>query len=445
MGELFSYSLLSAITLALCWLPYRLWMSGRKQFALNRFCVCLIFILSLVSPFIVFNTGGASPASADFNILPAMPTSELAVGEGSAPKGIGIWPFVVLLFAVGVTCSALNYLWSLVRIRLILRRSRKESIDSTKIRVTHDTSLSPFSCGNKIIISDAMFRSESLSVVLTHERAHIRHLHWLDLILAQVVVIIQWYNPVAWWLHKELKEIHEYQADEDVVGSGVDELAYQKFLVAVSFSPKFNLPADFLSAGTIRKRIMMMNQRKPSGLKRLIAIAVVPAFALGVMACNQAPVKHFVRQLQSASLSEILSFNYGGDDEISQDADLRNLDNQRVLNGDTESQRSSISEEDRFTEAAYPGGTPELMMFLMANLKYPEEAERNNEQGQVIIAFELTADGDVKSIKVDKSVSKSLDAEALRVSSLIRKFTPATLNGTPVESTYRLPINFKTK
>lgn len=452
MGELFSYSILSGIVLTACYLPYRLWMAGRKQFALNRLAICVIYALALLSPFLVFSDGVRPGNNTDifFKAVPAV--SDLMPVEKAPEKGWNLVSILTLTYAVGMACMSLLYICGLVKILMIVRRSCREKIGSTILRVTDDKNLSPFSWRKTIIVGKRIFESDSVAMVVAHEGSHIAHSHWMDLLLAQIVLIVQWYNPVAWKLRAELKELHEYQADDDVVRSGVDPLAYQEFLVSVAFSSKFNLPADFLGAGDIRKRITMMNRRNPAGLKRLAVIAVLPAFVIGVMACNLEQVKAVVEQVKSVSLSGCFGENAEIDGtngrhtyvEAARSEGMDLKENKEFSENKTFSEgNDSLEDDGEFTDACYPGGMAALMQFLNVNLKYPAEAERDSIQGRVIISFAITADGDVKSRKVEKSVHKYLDEEAMRVSALIKKFEPAVRNGTPVASTFYLPFNFK--
>ena len=94
--------------------------------------------------------------------------------------------------------------------------------------------------------------------------------------------------------------------------------------------------------------------------------------------------------------------------------------------------------------AEFPGGTMALMSFLSQNIKYPQEAKDNNIQGRVIVTFTVQPDGKVTDAHVEKSVHPLLDAEAIRVVSLMPAFNPALkADGTPVSVTTAVPVNFR--
>ena len=111
-----------------------------------------------------------------------------------------------------------------------------------------------------------------------------------------------------------------------------------------------------------------------------------------------------------------------------------------------------ISDPDPVTEivdetadqmASYPGGTPALMDFLKENIKYPEQAEREGIEGRVVAGFIVERDGSVSNIEILKSVHPLLDAEVVRVMSLMPNWIPGRQNGQPVRVKYSLPITFR--
>ena len=93
--------------------------------------------------------------------------------------------------------------------------------------------------------------------------------------------------------------------------------------------------------------------------------------------------------------------------------------------------------------AYYPGGIPALMDFLNENIKYPEQAEREGIEGRVVAGFIVERDGSVSNIEILKSVHPLLDAEVVRVMSLMPNWIPGRQNGQPVRVKYSLPITFR--
>lgn len=101
------------------------------------------------------------------------------------------------------------------------------------------------------------------------------------------------------------------------------------------------------------------------------------------------------------------------------------------------------SGKDKIVMPEYPGGEKALHEYILSELTYPQEAMQNNEVGEVIVGFSIGIDGSVSSVRVLKSVSPSLDQEAIRVVKGMRYWNPARKNGRLVRAEMSIPINFK--
>lgn len=100
------------------------------------------------------------------------------------------------------------------------------------------------------------------------------------------------------------------------------------------------------------------------------------------------------------------------------------------------------SKKDKIVMPEYPGGESELYKFLARELVYPDDA--GSEVGEVLVGFSIGMDGSVSGVRVLKSVSPALDAEAVRVVKMMKYWKPGTRNGKPVRAEMSIPINFKT-
>lgn len=92
---------------------------------------------------------------------------------------------------------------------------------------------------------------------------------------------------------------------------------------------------------------------------------------------------------------------------------------------------------------AFPGGETALFQYLARSIKYPIIAQKNKEQGSVILQMVIGKDGLLSNIRVTKSVSPTLDAEAVRVISSMPRWEPGMDKGKPVAIQYTLPIKFR--
>ena len=93
----------------------------------------------------------------------------------------------------------------------------------------------------------------------------------------------------------------------------------------------------------------------------------------------------------------------------------------------------------------FPGGSMALFEYLMQNVKYPEDAEKQKVEGSVIANFVVEADGTIANVDVSRPVFPSLDAEAIRVLKAMPKWTPGRQDGKAVRVRYVVPVRFKLK
>ena len=95
------------------------------------------------------------------------------------------------------------------------------------------------------------------------------------------------------------------------------------------------------------------------------------------------------------------------------------------------------------TQPQFPGGDFMLNDFISHNVRYPEVDMKKGVQGRVIIQFIVDKSGKVRDPKILRSVSPTIDAEAIRVVNLLPDFVPGRQNGEAVSVKYNLPISFK--
>lgn len=111
--------------------------------------------------------------------------------------------------------------------------------------------------------------------------------------------------------------------------------------------------------------------------------------------------------------------------------------NHQALNDKGDEKYTVVEEMPQF-----PGGSEAMMSWIASNTNYPAEALKNKIAGIVFIAFTVSSTGKVENVKVDRSVSPVLDAEALRVIKSMPDWKPGTQHGKPVDVQYKVPVQF---
>lgn len=288
MGALICYMVEMSVFMTLLYLGYKWLMAGSTLHTFNRFTLLGIIVASALLP-LAMPWFSHTPAI-EIGELYALPSQDLnaASTPGQAPRrlsdlmptpqSVGATAIVLLLGGVIFTlCRSIREVCSLV---CLIRRS--EIIPHGRYRLAiSDEAPGPMSWGRYIILRGEDM-DEYREMVLTHELAHLNLLHWLDLLLAQTAVIFQWFSPAAHLIKRELKTVHEFQADRCVARSGLDIREYQLMLLKKTVGSSFPTFTDSLNHSHIKLRITMMMKKESSKMRPLTALSL-PAISLAAL------------------------------------------------------------------------------------------------------------------------------------------------------------------
>ena len=198
------------------------------------------------------------------------------------------WRMVLVsIYLIGVAVYLVKFVCGLASIGMLIRRSKCREMADGTILVTHTKDYSPFSWMRYIIVSERDLQ-ENHDMILAHERAHIRLGHSWDLLFVQLCSIVQWFNPAAWLLKRELEAIHEYEADSATLHEGFDARQYQLRLFEAATGVKYSsFTNNFINCST-KKRIVMMMKKQTSPWALLKALYVLPValVAVSVISCT---------------------------------------------------------------------------------------------------------------------------------------------------------------
>ncbi|MDE6512593.1 MAG: M56 family metallopeptidase [Muribaculaceae bacterium] len=256
MGTLFAYSITVSLILLLAYGGYRLSRSGSAQ--LRRATLLGIYALAFIAApaLLSLNFGG------DVRDVP-MPASEALPEVTITTDGSSATIFDILLkiYVVGAGFCLLMTLVQLVRVSVLLRASKRLKVNGLTVYVHNRRDLSPFSFGRIVVACAPDIDNEA---IMTHEGAHVARHHTLDLCIAQLAATLCWYCPVAWQLRRELKLVHEFQADDAVIRGVSDSGSYCRLLVERAAELRILAIANSFNHNNLKQRIMMM-QTPPSG------------------------------------------------------------------------------------------------------------------------------------------------------------------------------------
>ena len=179
----------------------------------------------------------------------------------------------------------LRMLWAVAMVCGKIRRAECVTLESgAKLRLCEEQT-TPFSWFGNIVISRSDFEQDA-ELILRHEQAHIKLRHSWDILFMDAMSCMQWFNPAMWLLRRELQAIHEFEADDAVLQSGVDAQEYQLLLVRKAVGQRFYSIANCLNHSKLKNRIAMMLQKKSSRWATAKALFILPltCIALGAFA-----------------------------------------------------------------------------------------------------------------------------------------------------------------
>ena len=320
MGIFLAYTLKSAFCLILFYPAYRLLLSRETFHRFNRIALLALLALSALLPLVTI--GGALPTSSVATTMPqALPTLQPqamdAVQEvASAPLTTLGWAHALLwIYLLGCIVYACRQLISFVRLGSLIRKAELEPMPDyinikergTHVRLyVHDEELAPFSWMHLIVVSRKSLE-ESGRAILIHELAHIAHRHSWDLLLADVCLLFQWFNPTAWLLKQELRTVHEYEADDMVVQSGINARDYQTLLIKKAVGTRLYSMANNLNHSSLKKRITMMLKKRSNPWARLKYLSILPLAALSVAVFARPEVSNKLNEISSVKVNDLTS------------------------------------------------------------------------------------------------------------------------------------------
>ena len=430
MGTFIVYILKSAVCLVAFYLFYK-WLLSRETFhRFNRLALLGVLAFSLVLPLVEVSVKRAvpiqQPVRALEQVLMSADVSEAVYVEQS---GTALWlQALLIIYGVGVVFFLVRNLWSLGRLVGLLRSGRFERVEDYLPQggqgiklVVHRQDIAPFSWMRFIVISRQNLE-ENGREILIHERAHIRLGHSWDVLLADLCCFVQWFNPAAWLLKRELQSVHEYEADDAVLREGVNAKEYQLLLIKKAVGTRLYSMANSLNHSSLKKRITMMMKPKSNPWARMKYAYVLPLAALTMTAFARPEVSEVTKEISGAKVSNL----------------VENL----------QANRTQINAKDSIYRVVdvmpeFPGGVQAMMEFMKNNLRYPEELRAKGTQGRVVVQFVVNKDGSFSDMEVIRKIDPLMDAEALRVINAMPRWKPGMQDGKPVAVKYTVPVLFK--
>ncbi|PLX05499.1 MAG: hypothetical protein C0598_14460 [Marinilabiliales bacterium] len=433
---LLSYLVRSTIIISILYTVYYVFFSKQKSLVFNRILLISIVLTGILTPVLIKlnlslseNFGSLLVNKINLNYWLEEVTINANLSEHT--NAVISWEKLIIPVYLIISLALLiNLIIKIVKIIKLINNNQKYHNQGFNYVILKNSS-SAFSFFNYLFIGDKIYNKPEVSTsIIEHEKNHIRQKHSLDILLAEILIIINWFNPISYLIKKSLSETHEYLADEGTLNELNNIDNYKLLLLRNSSLPIINSITHNFSYPLLKKRIDMMT-RKNSKIKMILGAIVLPiAFGISILACSSPKSDAMDDKVKQEK--EVMVNNPGEDyPPPPEKSNTENTDSDEVV--------FTVVE----TMPEFPGGRSELYKYLGENIKYPESAKKDGVQGKVFVSYVVNTDGSITDAKILRGVSEELDAEALRVIKSMPNWKPGEQKGKKVRVAFNLPINFK--
>ena len=235
---------------------------------------------------------------------------ELPLQETAPTASTPFLPIVLLgIYVIGMLAYWFMVIRSFIEVWKMIASHPKQWKDGCWLVIIPEK-IPSFSWSNYIVISEEDYRN--YPQVLVHERMHYLCRHSYDILFFTIVHALHWFNPMVWLIRTELKQLHEFEADQGVINQGIDATQYQILLVKKAVGPKLYTIANGFNHTKLKKRITMMIQEKTNGWERLKWLVTVPVVMGAMLVFAQPEVKNKSEEIppvvnQQDAKAEIIS------------------------------------------------------------------------------------------------------------------------------------------
>ena len=309
MEEFLIYDLKVAVLIAVFYFCYRLLMERETMHRLNRIVLLSSILLSMVLPLCVITlhkTVEVEPMrladhpemvitdfgtiSAEESVAPSIKVNRMDIVETLFQPSV-----IFAVFIIGLVCRLLYIANSYRQLCRMIKDSEQHSLEDGVTLAVVDLPVAPFSWMHTIVLSRIDYEECNPSI-LAHERGHIRLHHSWDIVFVEVLTALQWFNPVVWLLRRDLRTVHEYEADASVLSSGSDVSQYIQLLMRKATGTKACILANGINNSVLKKRVTMIIKPKSNRWQWLRTAYLLPIIAISLYASCETKTDYQVKE-----------------------------------------------------------------------------------------------------------------------------------------------------
>ncbi|SDC60006.1 TonB family protein [Williamwhitmania taraxaci] len=282
----------AAFSAAMLYGFYRFVLRKEQHFGANRTFLLLSMLVSIIIPFITITI---IQNVVMHEVAPSVAVLESSQSMGVTPiileQSLSLSEMVGIVYLAITGCMLLRLLLILLQFVLsVSRNSRRETVNG-KVVLISNAYPQTFSFFGIVVMAENDFKRADRHLLIAHEQVHARQLHSLDLLVAELFIVFQWFNPISYLLRDSLHEVHEYLADRCVIQGGADQLSYKRLLLDCITAANMPTLSSSFSAKLSKRRFAMISKKYNKGNRRYkfllsipIAVVLFAMFSLKVEA-----------------------------------------------------------------------------------------------------------------------------------------------------------------
>ncbi len=427
--KLLMYLLECSIILASFYLIYYLLLRRQTTFSTNRIYLLGRLLSSIIIPAIDIQIPGTAPLT-----ISILQIKEVVITSNLSKTKDWVINMDKIIYMIAFISCGVYFLWFAKQLWYIYKMLNNSLVKKKKhIYIVETKHNHAFSFFNYIFINQNIPQTERKKIIL-HEKAHIQQWHTIDRLLIDLILVCQWFNPIAWLYRKSIIENHEFLADASTLKHGVNQIKYQQLLLNQLFRTNQVQFVTYFNQSLIKKRIMMMTKntnKKAERIRFFLALPLALIIAISFSFTGSLP-----KQVLKPTTNNVLQALNNAVSPINQKDTITKSTVKK-----SKSRRVFVVLEEN---ATFQGGDMETFRaWILQNLNYPESAAKKGIQGKVILSFIVEADGKIEEVRVLRGVDPVLDAEGIRVIKSSPAWVPGRQEGKAVAQQFTIPIAFK--
>lgn len=285
---------------------YRLFLQKVTFFEANRWFLILGILMSFTIPLIVI------PVYHEYTteVVSNVQFSEVPmITETSIEESFDMLDYLLMIYVLGITIFSIRFLFRLISLARMINKNETHKKEEGFIFIETTTELSPFSFFKWIVYNPTQFNQNELVQIITHEKAHAKQYHSVDILLMEICCVLLWFYPFVWFYNKSLKQNLEFLADKYALDQINDTKSYQYTLLKASVPNHQMALSNHFYNSLIKKRIAMLQKSKSKKINLLKYALVVPVLTLFLMSFNTEDV--YVERIEEQVLkkNEFIIYN----------------------------------------------------------------------------------------------------------------------------------------